>query len=328
MNYTITNWLAPENSILPDFIIGGAMKSGTSTLHSILNEHPNVFIPKNEINFFDIDNILQHSDFNYYYRSIDKWINQSMNSFPTELWSWYSQHFEGKNDLVIGEDSTTYLASKLAAKRISIQKKKIKLVFTLRQPTERAYSQYWHMLRSGRATHSFESTLKFNPETVINRSLYLDQLKWYFEFLEKDQIMVIIFEEFLKDKNKIIFELCSFLNLDFNLFPEDAKNIHSNPAMMPVFPKLQGLKNKLFRSLGNQRYINYLPLKSESYGKFGTLIPKVIEKAHNTVFNPRISMKPPKMRESTRNFLNEYFISELNGLDELLERDVLSFWFD
>ena len=43
----LEHWRAPENSTIPDFIICGAAKAGTTTLHSILDEHPDVFIPKN-----------------------------------------------------------------------------------------------------------------------------------------------------------------------------------------------------------------------------------------------------------------------------------------
>ena len=60
------NWIAPGNAFLPDFIIAGAMKSGTTTLHNILNEHPDVFIPDSEIHFFDMDDVIEHPEFNYF----------------------------------------------------------------------------------------------------------------------------------------------------------------------------------------------------------------------------------------------------------------------
>ena len=58
-------WKSSEPELLPDFIIGGAMKSGTTTLHNILNAHPRIFIPDGEVHFFDMDNVSQHSDFNF-----------------------------------------------------------------------------------------------------------------------------------------------------------------------------------------------------------------------------------------------------------------------
>ncbi|TXE17122.1 sulfotransferase [Psychroserpens burtonensis] len=63
----MNKWIATETNLLPNFTIGGAMKSGTSAKHRILMQHPKVFIPKKEAGFFDIDNILEHSDFNFFY---------------------------------------------------------------------------------------------------------------------------------------------------------------------------------------------------------------------------------------------------------------------
>ena len=51
------DWLAPTEIRLPNFIICGAMKSGTSTVHQILNQHPRISIPDKEIHFFDSDNL-------------------------------------------------------------------------------------------------------------------------------------------------------------------------------------------------------------------------------------------------------------------------------
>lgn len=62
-NHNETLWKYPPGMTLPDFIICGAMKSGTTTVHGILNRHPQIFIPDPEIHFFDIDDVLQHPDY-------------------------------------------------------------------------------------------------------------------------------------------------------------------------------------------------------------------------------------------------------------------------
>ncbi|WP_417858953.1 sulfotransferase [Xanthomarina gelatinilytica] len=96
----MNNWIAPDTNLLPDFIIGGAMKSGTSTIHNILEKHPKVFIPKKEIGFFDIDNILEHSDFNFF--TDNKWVSQSMDNDPEKMWRWYQEKFKGKETSLKG----------------------------------------------------------------------------------------------------------------------------------------------------------------------------------------------------------------------------------
>lgn len=62
---TTDNWISKEPSLLPDFIIVRAMKSGTTTFHDMLNTHPDVFIPKGELHFFDHDDFIEHPDFKY-----------------------------------------------------------------------------------------------------------------------------------------------------------------------------------------------------------------------------------------------------------------------
>lgn len=319
------NWISPNTELLPDFIIGGAMKSGTSTIHNILNKHPKVFIPKKEIGFFDIDNILEHSDFNFF--TDNKWITQSMKQDPIVMWDWYQEKFKGQELLVKGEDSTTYLASKIAAKRISLQKKDIKLIFVLRQPSLRAYSNYYHLLRTGRATHSFEDTLRFNPYTVINRSLYKEQIENFYKFIPKSRIKVIVFEDLISNQEVVIKDLCEFLNLNFEELPAGVLNIHKNKAIVPKSVTRQFKKNALLRSLANVKYANDLPFKSSNEIKERPFIAKVINKIHANI-NPKLAIKPPEMHPETKMFLDTYFYNELLGLDELLQKEVLSKWFD
>ncbi|WP_417558703.1 sulfotransferase family protein [Mesoflavibacter zeaxanthinifaciens] len=321
----MNNWIAKDTDLLPDFIIGGAMKSGTSTIHNILEKHPKVFIPKKEIGFFDIDNILEHSDFNFF--TENKWVSQSMDKDPEKMWRWYQEKFKGKESCLKGEDSTTYLASKIAAKRISLQKKDIKLIFILRQPSLRAYSNYYHLLRTGRATHSFEDTLRFNPFTVLNRSLYKEQLENYYKYIPKSRIKIILFEDLISNQESVIKEVCKFLNLNFNDLPKDALNIHSNKASVPKSMTLLIRKNTLLRNLGNARYTNNLPYKSNFEAKNRPFLVKVINKIHAKL-NPQLAIDPPKINPETKRFLDGYFYEELKGLDELVGEDVLCKWFN
>jgi len=321
----MNNWIAPETDLLPDFIIGGAMKSGTSTIHRILDKHPKVFIPKKEIGFFDMDNILEHSDFNFF--AENKWVSQSMEQDPKIMWDWYFEKYKGKKAFLKGEDSTTYLASKIAAKRISLQKKDIKLIFVLRQPSLRAYSNYHHLLRTGRATHSFEDTLRFNPFTVINRSLYKEQIESFYKFIPKSRIKIIVFEDLISNQEAVIKDLCKFLNLSFDELPADVLNIHANKASVPKSIRRQFQKNALLRSLANSKYANDLPFKSLVEIKQRPFIVKAINKIHAKI-NPKLAIKPPQIHPETKKFLDAYFYNQLLGLDELLEEEVLSKWFD
>lgn len=320
----MNNWISSKPDLLPDFIIGGAMKSGTSTLHAILDKHHRVFIPQEEVHFFDIDNLLQHGDFNFH--TGKQWVAQSMEEDPELMWNWYHRKYRGKQNFIKGEDSTTYLASRVAAKRIAMQEKPIKLIFLLRQPTSRTFSNYCHLLRNGRATHSFEDTLRFNPYRVISRSLYKEQLENYYRYIPKSRIKVLLFEDLVKNTEAVVKEVCDFLELDYSEFPEDVLDTYANKGRMPRFISLQLRKNLLMRNFGSVRYNNLLPFQVSEKHRSDLSLGSLINKAHS-VINPLSPDASPKINAETREFLDRYFYNELDGIDELTGKEILSKWF-
>lgn len=324
MSCTMSNWILPDRLRTPDFIIGGAMKSGTTTLHYILGQHPQVFIPDREVNFYDIDNLFQHPDFNYFDGA--NWVSQRLDDDPERFWKWYASHFEGAGEnQLVGEDSTTYLSSEIAAKRIAMQNKQLKLIILLRHPTERAYSQYWHLVRTGRATYSFEDTLRYDPFAVLQRSLYLDQLNKLFRHIAPERVKVVIFEEFMADKPGTLREICEHIGVDYRQLPPTAVEAHKNGSLVPRHPGFEVAKNRFFRSGGSMSYHAYLPMSPAPAGGHMSL-PRLVNMAHRGI-NPLVKAKPPTMKPSTHRLLDDYFERELDGLDELLGRPVLSTWF-
>jgi len=330
-------WLAPPEISTPDFIICGAMKSGTTSLHSMLNQHPDVFIPEKEIHFFDRDNIIQHPDFNTFYKRqwhshqsnySQKNAGESLKQQAKRYWQWYGQQFVGASKgQVIGEDSTTYLASPLVAKRIALQTKPIKLVIMLRQPSLRAYSQYWHLVRSGLMPHRFEDYLQLNPHNILNRSLYTSQIEQYLKYVPEKNIHFVIFEEFIADKVNVLKGVCQHIGIDYDKLPSSATQLHENAATYPTYYSLQLLKNRLFPQAGNNRYKQHfngtISNQIAPYKNFYRLINGIHRK-----INPLTAKKPQKIQQTTKQFLDHFFIDELEGLNELIGRNVLSLWFD
>ena len=196
----------------------------------------------------------------------------------------------------------------------------------LRQPTARAYSQYWHMLRTGRATYSFENTLEYCPETIINRSLYLPQLQHLYQTVPREQIKVVLFEDFLADRAKVIHDICQFIGVDESLVTEEALALHENSASLPKFLFLQRLKNRWLRRAGNVAYQQHFSLNTDSSFWQHLSCVKVLDAIHRKI-NPLIDKKPPKINPATKAYLDAYFNQHLQGVNELLQRDVLSTWF-
>lgn len=319
------NWIAPETAVVPDFIICGAMKSGTSTLHYILNQHPRVFIPDGEIHFFDIDHIFQHPDFNFYDGSA--WLSQDITGHYEAFWEWYSARFRGQQPgQLTGEDSTTYLASEVALKRIAMQRKEIRIIIMLRHPSKRAYSQYWHMLGTGRLAYNFEDSIRFHPHLILERSMYEPQLRALYRHIPEERVKVVLFEEFLADKEEVLREICHHIGIDAGELPAGALDAHINVSRVPKYPELQLFRNWLLRGSGNRSYTSRLPLGPPAPQQKARRFARVVHRLHQRV-NPLTRSKPPEMKKPTREFLDRYFKRELAGMNELLGRDVLSVWF-
>lgn len=324
---TQNNWISKHSDRLPDFIIGGAMKSGTTSLHSILNQHPDVAIAHEELGFFDIDCMIQHPDFNFYDKHTDEWIRQSMDLNPEKLWHWYEGQFQGldSNAKLIGEDSTTYLSSAVAAQRIAMQDKQIKLIFILRHPTKRTISNYLHKLKSGRAIYNLEDTIRLQPHTIISRSLYKSQLEVYYKYLPFENIKVVLFEDFVSDNKGCLNDICQFLNIDFDKFDPQVFETHSNKTKIPRSINLQLIRNRLMIKNNTYRYSKALPIQPSTTYKM-PIGHRLIDKVHKRI-NPLKSDNSYTPKASTMAFLDTYFKRELEGLDDLVRMNILSKWF-
>jgi hypothetical protein len=179
-----------KRNALPKFIIGGGMKCGTTTLHWLLNQHKDIFIPgsaEEEPHFFTIDDIEQNPDF--FLKSKKGWHCFDYEKNFNEYLEWYLNFFKAaKTGQIIGEDCVSYLSSKKAPVRILSLIPDIKLIFILRDPVQRTYSQYWHWVKTNRATDTFENTLQFSTGHLIQRSLYREHVERYLKYFRHEQI--------------------------------------------------------------------------------------------------------------------------------------------
>lgn len=179
--------------VLPDFLIVGGGKCGTTALKNYLNVHPDVFIPESEVHFFD-DN---------YYRGL----------------SWYSLFFVDGGDKTVGDKSPGYMFKEDACRRIHTVLPRVKLIFLLRNPIDRAFSEYRMRLLTGREQGVFEDVIKRNT-VYLEQGFYVDQIKRFLRFFPKEQMFVIISEEFKKDKQETLKDVLEFLDVSSSfVFP-------------------------------------------------------------------------------------------------------------
>lgn len=215
---------------LPDFLCVGAAKSGTTSLHAILSGHPDIFLPeKKEIHFFENNENFSQGK------------------------QWYNQYFENvKNQKAIGEITADYMFFHYVPERIiNTLGKDVKLIFMLRNPAERAYSEYLFNVRRGYFKGSFKEAIEneknYSPEnfesryyTHIYRSLYSKHINAMLKvFSNKENIKFILFEEdFVQKKKETFSNLFKFLEIPY--YDLDYDQVFK-PAYVPKFQLMQNL---------------------------------------------------------------------------------------
>ncbi len=187
---------------LPDFIIGGAQKSGTTTLIRQLRKHPQIYAPKDELHFFssveeDEKGALEHGI------------------------QWYKKQFPD-NGLVKGEKTPNYLFNQNVPKRIHKIVPDVKLIFILRDPVQRAYSQYWMQYRNKGYIENatFEDAIRRQNCEYIERGIYWEQLKRYKYLFDDEQIQIFILKELKNNPYSVYERIYNFLDVK-TVYPED-----------------------------------------------------------------------------------------------------------
>lgn len=208
------------------FVICGAPKAGTTSLYHLLNAHPDVCMSSiKETDFF------QHNFSNGY-----DW-----------FYALYS-HYNG--EFAIGEASPGNMIHPEAPERMYDHNPDMKLIFMLREPIERAWSQFQYALYRG-TEHPDTDFYHFitdphNPfgQRTIELGMYCEQLKRYSRFFKRDQMLVLFYEDFSQNTASTLKEIFNFINVDPNFIPP-----HSSRENRTLYLKQKGLYRLLYSSI-------------------------------------------------------------------------------
>lgn len=244
-----------NKNCLPHFIIIGAPKCGTTALWHFLNQHENVCMSKNKEPKF----------FTAIKGSMEKKITGDgprTSGNNNKGYTWYSSLFEDcKPGQLTGEASTVYFANEDAADLIYKHNKDIKLILMLRHPVKRLYSHYWQEHKLGFDFPSFTEMYKEGHPRYryYNRiSHYKQNLTRYFNYFNKDQIKIIIQEEFHTDPQKHMNEVYDYLNLNSAIINtnervnEQVTPKNKNVAFVLMYLKSLKLSRFLPKSIDNR----------------------------------------------------------------------------
>jgi len=274
-----------------DFIGIGAQKSGTSWAYTCLYEHPEVCIPVKEIHFFSRPRY-------------------------SEGTAWYENHFKHcAPGAKRGEWSTSYLYSEEAPKRIHACYPDAKILAILRNPVDRAYSQYRNTVRSGEISKdmTFEE-YSAKDESTWKQGLYAEQLERYFQYFKREQVLVMIYEDIKKDPVAFMRRIHEFLNVE----PDFVSSMVHTEVNVGRTPKLVLI----------ERVIHHVSefLRRNGFDRFVHAVRKTgildLFRKINTVK----SAKQPDTRPFDGDAYKERFVADTIKLSEMLGRDMRKEW--
>jgi hypothetical protein len=203
--------------MLPNFLGIGIPRSGTTWLHELLRNHPQIYVPtqRKEIRFFD----------QYYDRGLD----------------WYEKFFPDDTEAgqyrAVGEISPQYILSRKTLERIRDVGTVDRFLLMLRNPVDMAYSYYGLKVKNTNYTGTFDQFLVDHPE-AIERGYYSKWLESFYDLFPKDRLLVMISEQAVEDVEGSKARLAEFLNVSVDRFPDNAGQRRVNPSYVPKAPAL------------------------------------------------------------------------------------------
>lgn len=302
---------------MPDFLIIGAGKSGTTSVDKYLAQHPQIFIPMaKEPNFFGYE-FVKESDFNGNQEEI-----AHFRKAVTTLEKYLKLFSEAKPGQLRGETSNTYMYHPQAPERIKYYNPDVKLIAVLRQPAGRLYSRFMHLARENRTpTKLFSDCMDRNSiwwkrNDLIQEGFYFKNLTPYYNLFPAENIRVYLFEDLQEKPFEVMAELYSFLGVDSTFRPDvtvryNESGIVKNPLMNKIYGQ-GGLISRSLRAVFPETVVEKLRGNLTLKKKVFALRGKNLHK--------------PSMDPEVRKFLtHEVYAADIRQLEKLINRD-LSRW--
>jgi len=311
-----------ENTqIVPDFLVVGAVKAGTTSLHAYLDQHPEIYLsPIKETNFFSkADMQFAHFRKDYGFDiaiDFDKYLRQrplveKHIAHVPDLRTYNALFEDAPKKALLGEVCNSYLICPSSAKAIRAHNSETKIIAVLRNPTERAFSQYLMNIKEGKTSEpDFITEIKTDlalakrgwgvSHQYHELGQYAQQLSRFFEAFPKEQIKVLFFDDLKNDSQSFFTDLFEFLGIPSIAIDTSVK---LNQAGKPRLGKL----NFLLTQLGVVSFLK---------GIFPRSIRQQLAKLVYT------QKGLPKLQYEERAYLLEYYRDEIVRLEALLNKNL------
>ena len=297
-----------SKQIMPNFLLIGAAKGGTTSLHYALDQHPQIYMSEmKEPSFFWA--------YEQQVRLTGPGAEVMKHRYVDSLEN-YQRLFDGvTTQKAVGESSVRYLCHPPAPRLIHQFIPQAKLLVILRQPAERAFSSFVHYRRDGmEPCADFAEAIAQDRQGMrdgwtfgryLSEGFYFKALQRYLEYFERPQMHISLFEDLQADSQALICSIFQFLEVDDSFFVDlshhhNASGVIRNPLVRMLWTRSNALRAAV-RPLFSERLRH----------RAAERVFQDVEKLH---FSPDLRAE-----------LAEYYRQDIQQLQDLLQRD-LSHW--
>jgi hypothetical protein len=294
-----------ENKIKPNFIIAGVARCGTTSLYHYMNQHPEIGFPSQKEPKYFSSIFLK-----FPHRGIG---DDTVDSIVVKTKDQYFDLFSKLNKYkAIGEASSDYLYfHEYTVDAIKKELGDIPIIFSIRNPIERAYSAYSNLIRDGRENLEFMEALKAEDKRLEDNwdwmwaykkgGLYADAIEHFQK--EFSNVKVILFDDLESEPDDVLKEIFQFINVDNKVsINTETQYSHSGKPKNKFIAMLTDRNNKFFYTLRR------LAL---------SIIPRFILEALASKM-----LQKDEMPIKAKNYLNEYFKEDIKKLEILLNHNL------
>jgi hypothetical protein len=288
---------------LPNFLVIGAPKCGTTSLHHYLSQHPEVYVPKRkELHYFSYPYMQRFAA-----GPGDAHILAPLCSTRQA----YEQHYARVGTQpAVGDVSPSYLYYAEVSERIKAELGRPKIVVVLRDPINKAFSQYMHLVRDNRETLTFSAALMAEEQRIrdgwaalwryAESSLYADRLKRYLTIFGADQVKILLFEDLTRAPHLVMSDLFTFLGIDTDFCPNTST----------VYNKSGQPRSK--------RLANFLAKPNVVTTIAKTIVPESVRTPLRLALLTLNTGAKGQIDDTSRAYLREFFAADVREVEKLL----------
>jgi Sulfotransferase domain len=273
---------------LPNFLVIGAMKAGTTSLYHYLKVHPQVFMPPTK----ELDFFVEELNWG---RGLD----------------WYEQQFERAphDKVALGEASTSYTMHphyRGVPERISENLPEARLIYVVRSPIERIRSHYQHDVITGDEGKPIDEAVLENP-AYIDCSRYAYQIEQYGEYFSSDQLLIITSEMLDRARPEAMCRVFEFLGVDPEFIPPNLGRDFYRSDDRISYPPVVAFLRRTLKKRSPQ-------IRLSALGSVGHHLRSLLRQGDDK--SPRV---PFELSRETKQKLQELLANDQNRLKSYLE---------